>query len=533
MDDKIKIRIDTKMDVGATAGFSRLIEMIRQMTHTAEAATKGQTALAKATAAAGAAAKGALASFDDLNVLEKKSSTGSGSGSKPGKLPKPENPDDGTAQLTFLEQLAKALEPLTETLFAGLGWGYQNVLLPLSQWTQNEALPSFLAMVGTAAQLLCSALDVLKPVAIWLWESFLQPLGQWTGEMAILAIEALSRAFEGLSLWIEENRAKLTGLWEAVEPLLTQVSEFVQGIFDGIREYAALWAEGFTELLTGALDLWLGILTGSWELAWQGIQSIFETQKTLLLYGLGLLWQSIKDGFGRCLEVVKLLWAPIGEWFMQNVMTPLDKNFGWLWDGVVLGAKIAWQMVLGVWEPLSAWFMEKVVTPVSSFVQKMWDDILGYFIGGLGHLRSAITDYINFTLDMFQSGANMIIDLFNGIISALNKISVQIPDWVPEYGGRSFGISIPQIPQVTIPRLATGAVIPPNAQFAAILGDQRAGRNLEAPEGLIRDIVREESSEREIVIRFEGSMAQLARVLAPALEQENSRQGTRLILGGA
>lgn len=45
--------------------------------------------------------------------------------------------------------------------------------------------------------------------------------------------------------------------------------------------------------------------------------------------------------------------------------------------------------------------------------------------------------------------------------------------------------------------------------------------------------MREESSEREIVIRFEGSMAQLARVLAPALEQENSRQGTRLILGGA
>ena len=46
-----------------------------------------------------------------------------------------------------------------------------------------------------------------------------------------------------------------------------------------------------------------------------------------------------------------------------------------------------------------------------------------------------------------------------------------------------------------IPYLATGAVIPPNAPFAAVLGDQRNGTNLEAPEGLIRDIFREEMSD--------------------------------------
>ena len=43
-----------------------------------------------------------------------------------------------------------------------------------------------------------------------------------------------------------------------------------------------------------------------------------------------------------------------------------------------------------------------------------------------------------------------------------------------------------------IPALATGAVIPPNQQFMAILGDQKSGRNLEAPESLIRQIMKEE-----------------------------------------
>lgn len=44
-----------------------------------------------------------------------------------------------------------------------------------------------------------------------------------------------------------------------------------------------------------------------------------------------------------------------------------------------------------------------------------------------------------------------------------------------------------------IPQLATGAVIPPNREFLAVLGDQSFGNNIEAPESLIRQIVREEA----------------------------------------
>lgn len=41
----------------------------------------------------------------------------------------------------------------------------------------------------------------------------------------------------------------------------------------------------------------------------------------------------------------------------------------------------------------------------------------------------------------------------------------------------------------TIPYLASGAVIPPRSEFLAVLGDQKNGRNLEAPEGVIREII--------------------------------------------
>lgn len=63
-------------------------------------------------------------------------------------------------------------------------------------------------------------------------------------------------------------------------------------------------------------------------------------------------------------------------------------------------------------------------------------------------------------------------------------------------GGRSSAIpySVDMVsPLSDIPYLAEGAVIPPHAPFYAVLGDQQNGMNLEAPESLLRQIVREES----------------------------------------
>ena len=86
--------------------------------------------------------------------------------------------------------------------------------------------------------------------------------------------------------------------------------------------------------------------------------------------------------------------------------------------------------------------------------------------------------------------------------------------------------------------LANGAVIPPNQEFLAVLGDQKSGRNLEAPEGLIRQIMREElaglmgGSEVNVNIEFSGSLAQLARVLHPAITKEQKRIGGTLQTGG-
>ena len=81
----------------------------------------------------------------------------------------------------------------------------------------------------------------------------------------------------------------------------------------------------------------------------------------------------------------------------------------------------------------------------------------------------------------------------NIIAEKLNSLRIDIPDWVPKVGGKKLGFNIPTWTPGQIPYLATGAVIPPNREFMAVLGDQKHGNNIEAPESLLRKIVREEA----------------------------------------
>jgi hypothetical protein len=109
---------------------------------------------------------------------------------------------------------------------------------------------------------------------------------------------------------------------------------------------------------------------------------------------------------------------------------------------------------------------------------------------------------------------------------------------VPDFGGRSFGISIKEIVPYQIPKLASGAVIPPNAEFLAVLGDQKQGRNIEAPEGLIRQIIQEElggiaMQEPQVNIIAEGNTDEIIRFFKFRIDKEGKMRGKNLITGGA
>lgn len=121
---------------------------------------------------------------------------------------------------------------------------------------------------------------------------------------------------------------------------------------------------------------------------------------------------------------------------------------------------------------------------------ELWNKIKEVFSKD-GGIRKGITNFaisgINRIIDGFNSAIRALCDALNGGFSTIKNFEIagQKPfSWLPT-------ITAPQIGN--IPLLAQGAVLPAGRPFLAMLGDQRSGRNLEAPESLIRQIVREET----------------------------------------
>lgn len=136
--------------------------------------------------------------------------------------------------------------------------------------------------------------------------------------------------------------------------------------------------------------------------------------------------------------------------------------------------------------------------------------------------------------DMIVSVVNRVIDALNGLIDKANGMLQGLfnKPWAQSFfswaGIDTSNYGIPHIPHVSF--LASGAVIPGGKPFPAVLGDQPKGKtNLEAPEDLIRQIVREESN-GNITVNFTGTMAQLVRLLNPEIKREQNR--STLWVGG-
>ncbi len=148
----------------------------------------------------------------------------------------------------------------------------------------------------------------------------------------------------------------------------------------------------------------------------------------------------------------------------------------------------------------------------------------------LSGLKGMVSGALNTVLTIVGSVINLIIRGLNWLIEKINSISFDMPDWVPGVGGKSWGPNIPLVKEWQIPQFAQGAVIPPNREFLAVLGDQRSGNNYEVPDAKLRQLLREELSalggKNEAVLVLDRDV--LGRVVYQLNKAEGNRIGVSL-----
>lgn len=268
----------------------------------------------------------------------------------------------------------------------------------------------------------------------------------------------------------EEIKQAFIDAWNAIQEAWSSAGEwFNEHVIQPVAEFFS--------------NLWEGIIEAASN-AWEGLQNVWSAVSSWFSENViepvkqffSEMWENIQKLASDAWDGIVSVWKTVSTWFNDNIIQPLKKFFEELWSGIQKGASDLWNKIVGVWNAAASWFETNVTKPIENAFQAMGNFIKGIFNGIIGFIEGIINGAIR--------GINWLID-------QLNKISFDVPDWVPGIGGKNFGFNVSHVSEVKLPRLANGAVIPPNQQFAAILGDQRSGKNLEAPAGLIRQMVAE------------------------------------------
>lgn len=474
--------------IGAIAQFISLLtgKSVKQTAASAKALYDEQSALESVGSAAEDAA-GSLAGFDEINTIQTEDIGGGGGGGDSGVEIEPD--------FSWMDGLSERLKEIADLILL-IGAG-------LALWKIGQMLPGVLGQIATVLGGILMTVGGL--LLFWngltdAWENGVDWLNliEMIGGLAAAAFglytifsvlaPALAPIVAGIALVVGGIAMLVTAFHDAMEngwnlqnTLLSIAGivatglgfAFITGsviplVIAGIAALLLAFTvatghgeellEGIRLILEGFVDFFTGIFSGDIEKAIDGISKIFS--------GLGLAIDSVILG--------------IRDTFL-SFLTWLDEKTGGKLHGIIEFTKQLFfggfdfirQTVSGVFSALELIFSGLIQFISGVFTgdwNKAWDGLLNIFKG-----------IWNGIVSVLEGAVNLIIDGINWMISQLNKISFDVPDWVPLIGGKKFGFNIPSIGRISIPRLAQGAVIPPNREFLAVLGDQKSGTNIETP----------------------------------------------------
>lgn len=279
-------------------------------------------------------------------------------------------------------------------------------------------------------------------------------------EKFMSGIEAIKGFFSNLFTRISE-------IWKSVTDWFTQyVIEPIASFFEGLVTRISQFFEGCWIIIQA---VWM--LASEWfnDNVVEPIEEFFEPIIDTISGIFVDLWEKIQE-----------TWSGIATWFEENVVVPIAATFDTIVSAVTEKFIEVKEQIKSTWSDITSWFKTDIIEPL----QKVWRDageaIAGFFTGIWNSLRVGLVNVINGLITDLEGAINDIIDGINDLIRGFNNLVSWAGDLIGKSGGISYvpNISLARVP---VPKLATGAVIPPNKQFLAVLGDQKHGTNVEAP----------------------------------------------------
>ncbi|GEQ18671.1 hypothetical protein [Clostridium butyricum] len=291
----------------------------------------------------------------------------------------------------------------------------------------------------------------------------------------------------------DEILAWLSNAWQWISDTCAQ-------IWGGIKDFLAQWGVDILAFIVGGPIALVGVeIAKHWDEVKEKTTEIWNSVSTWL----GETWEGVKNTCSETWNNIKTSisdkWGEVKQG-TEDTWNNLTSWLGTTWGNISTSASTAWETIktsiAGKWDELKAkcseiWTniktdFDNIITWVQTIFTTGWSNAWN----GIKNIFKTIFDSL---VNIAKKPLNLVITMVNGVInginkmiSALNNLNIDVPDWVPGIGGESFGFNFSTIP--SIPALAKGGIV--DSPTLAMVGEagKEAVMPLENNTGWISDL---------------------------------------------
>lgn len=379
------------------------------------------------------------------------------------------------AQNDFTENMSEMSERLTPVLTT-VKDGVNDLLETLLSMTENVDLSGVQTAIQNAFDFLINTvIPKISEFVQWArenidWESIGEGLSTAFGTFADTVIPKIQEFVE----WAMENID-----WAAIgEGIGTAFDFFVNTVIPAVGDFIVFLLDNKELVIAALAGIAAGIAAIKFADLISKINGVISGSSTLIstFPKLGGAISALSNPVGWVVGAIVAAVATIAL-KGDEIQAILQKVDDFLQNIFAMDFKEIFGPVLG--EILNGFF--KNVKDVWDSIKKVFDGIIdfirGVFTGDWERAWNGVKEIFGGIFDglvaLAKAPLNGIISILNGainginsLLNGLNKIQINVPDWVPFLGGKSFGINIPNIPN--IPYLAKGGIL---SSGSAVVGE--------------------------------------------------------------